>query len=172
MKWWDPELLARVQLLIKVKVTSWHACAAREGRHNYSSNPLQPLCYMGWVVSTTPQPLYPGETPSIHCRRGWWTLGQVWIGTKNFALTGVWSLVCPAHSQSLHQLQYPDCPHFMIQEILSHHPHISDATKAPTMQYPLSFFYAFSVFRLGFSFKTIMNIFFYNCLVFIIINPE
>ena len=26
---------------------------------------------MGWVVNTTPQPLYPRELPSTHCIGGW-----------------------------------------------------------------------------------------------------
>ena len=26
---------------------------------------------MGWVVSTTPQPLYPRERPDTHCTGGW-----------------------------------------------------------------------------------------------------
>jgi hypothetical protein len=25
----------------------------------------------GWVVSTTPQPLYPRERPGTHCTEGW-----------------------------------------------------------------------------------------------------
>ena len=27
--------------------------------------------YMGWVVSTTPRPLYPLERPGSHCTGGW-----------------------------------------------------------------------------------------------------
>jgi hypothetical protein len=67
---------------------------------------------MGWVVSTTPRPLYPRERLGTHCTEGWvgpragldrrlggpqgrsvqkagWAPGPVWTCAKNFAPAGI-----------------------------------------------------------------------------------
>jgi len=48
---------------VEVKAASWHACAGREGRRKYSS--IRKLrARRGWVVITTPRPIYPRERRS------------------------------------------------------------------------------------------------------------
>jgi hypothetical protein len=43
-----------------------------EGKQRYSSTlSLTSALDGGWVVSTTPRPLYPHERPGIHCTGGW-----------------------------------------------------------------------------------------------------
>jgi hypothetical protein len=61
---------------------------------------------MGWVVSTTPQPLYLREKPGTNVQAGW-APGPVWTCAKNFAPTGIRSPDRPARSQSLYRLSYP-----------------------------------------------------------------
>src|SRR5215468_3717085 len=76
----------------------------------------------GWVVSTTPRPLYPRKRPGTHCTGGWvgprkdpvpivqeagWAPGPVWTCAENLAPTGIRSPDRPASSQSLHRLSYP-----------------------------------------------------------------
>jgi hypothetical protein len=39
----------------------------------------------GWVVSTTPRPLYPQERPGIHFTEDWVGPEPVWTCAKNFA---------------------------------------------------------------------------------------
>jgi hypothetical protein len=43
----------------------------------------------GWVVSTTPLPLYPRERPGTHCTGGWVGPRAVWTCAKNLASTGI-----------------------------------------------------------------------------------
>jgi hypothetical protein len=46
----------------------------------------------GWVVSTTPRPLYPRERPGTHLQEAGWALGPVWTCAKNLAPTGIFLL--------------------------------------------------------------------------------
>ena len=47
---------------------------------------------MGWVVNTTPRPLYPRKRPGTHCIGGWVGsragLDVFWTGAENIALPG------------------------------------------------------------------------------------
>jgi hypothetical protein len=43
----------------------------------------------GWVVSTTPRPLYLREIPGTHCIGGWVGPRPFWTCAKNLALTGI-----------------------------------------------------------------------------------
>jgi hypothetical protein len=63
-----------------------------------------------WVISITPQPLYPLErdpVPIVHEAR--WTTGLVLIGVGSPAHKEVQTPDCPAHSRSLYCLCYPGC---------------------------------------------------------------
>jgi hypothetical protein len=53
----------------------------------------------GWVVSITPRPLSPGESPGTHCTGTGWAPGPVWTGVKNLSPTGIRSPDRPARSQ-------------------------------------------------------------------------
>jgi hypothetical protein len=67
---------------------------------------------MGWVVNTTPRPLYAQERGPVPIV--WevgWVLGPVWTGAENLAPTGIRSPDRPARSESLYRLSYP-CPLF------------------------------------------------------------
>jgi hypothetical protein len=61
---------------------------------------------MGWVVNTTPRPLYSRERPGTHCRGGWVAPAPVWTGAENLARpTGIRSLDRPARSKSLQHIK-------------------------------------------------------------------
>ena len=62
---------------------------------------------MGWVVTTTPRPLYPREgDPLPLAQETGWATGPVWTGAQNPALTRIRSLERPVSSESLHRLSY------------------------------------------------------------------
>jgi hypothetical protein len=44
---------------------------AQRGSRGIAILILDPGASWGWVVSTTPRPLYPGERPGSHCIGGW-----------------------------------------------------------------------------------------------------
>jgi len=45
---------------------------------------------MGWVVSSTPRPIYPRKRDSIHVvQEAGWAPGSDWMGADNLANTGV-----------------------------------------------------------------------------------
>ena len=60
----------------------------------------------GWVVSTTPRPLYPQERPGTHCT-GDWVGPRVWTGAEDLAAIGIRSPDRAARSESLYRLSYP-----------------------------------------------------------------
>jgi hypothetical protein len=66
---------------------------------------------VGWVVSTTPRPLYhPGERPGTHhCTGGWvGPQGLGWTGAENLAPhTGIRSADRQSCDESLYRLSYP-----------------------------------------------------------------
>ena len=64
---------------------------------------------MGWVVSTTPRPLYPGKDPVPVVQEAGWAAGPVWTGAENLAPTGIRSPDPdrPDRSESLYRLIYP-----------------------------------------------------------------
>jgi hypothetical protein len=43
----------------------------------------------GWVVSTTPRPLYPAKDPVPIVQEAGWTPGPVWTCAKNLAPTWI-----------------------------------------------------------------------------------
>jgi hypothetical protein len=62
----------------------------------------------GWVVSTTPRPLYPRERPGTHCTGGWMGLRTgLDVCENSRPPTGIRSPDRPASSQSLYRLSYP-----------------------------------------------------------------
>ena len=62
----------------------------------------------GWVVSTTPRPLYPREGPGTHCTGGWMGPRVRLDGCgKSHPHTGIRSPDRPARSESLNRLSYP-----------------------------------------------------------------
>ena len=56
----------------------------------------------GWVVSTTPRPLYPQERPGTHCTGDW----TIWTDAGNLASTGILSPDRPVRSESLYRQRY------------------------------------------------------------------
>ena len=81
-----------------------------EGEQMYSSTLPSTSAIDGWVVSTTPRPLYPpGQTRyPLYWRLGG-PPGPVWTGAENLVPppTGIRS---PARSESLYRLRYPGPP--------------------------------------------------------------
>jgi hypothetical protein len=61
----------------------------------------------GWVVSTTPRPLYPLERPGTHCTGGWVGPRAVLDLCEKSRPAGIRSLGRPDRSQSLCRLSYP-----------------------------------------------------------------
>jgi hypothetical protein len=61
----------------------------------------------GWVVSTTPRPLYPGKDPVPIVQEAGWAPGPVWTCAKTLAPTGIRSPDRPARNQSLYRMSYP-----------------------------------------------------------------
>jgi hypothetical protein len=62
----------------------------------------------GWMVSTTPRPLYPGNDLVPTVQEAGWAPGPVWTCAKNLVPTGIRSPDRSAVSQSLYRLSYPD----------------------------------------------------------------
>jgi hypothetical protein len=60
----------------------------------------------GWVVSTTPRPLYPRKDPVLIVQEAGRAPGPVWTCAKNLVQTGIRSPDRPARSQSLYRLRY------------------------------------------------------------------
>jgi hypothetical protein len=59
----------------------------------------------GWVVSTTPRPLYPREREPVPIvQEAGWAPGPVWTGTASLALTDIRSPDRPARSESIYRL--------------------------------------------------------------------
>jgi len=62
----------------------------------------------GWVVSSTPRPLFnPGKDPVTIVQEAGWAPGPVWIGAENLVPTGNRSPDRQGRSQSLYRLRYP-----------------------------------------------------------------
>jgi hypothetical protein len=62
---------------------------------------------MGWVVNTTPRPLYPREIDPVPIvQEAGWASGPAWTDAENLAHTGIRSPDRPARSQSLYRLSY------------------------------------------------------------------
>jgi hypothetical protein len=94
-------------MIVKVKITPWHAYADTKRRQRYSSNP-----FTTWyqkevgVQHLTPRTLPAGKTRYPLYRR----LGVPWGGLdvmENLAFTRIQSLDHPARSESLYRLHYP-----------------------------------------------------------------
>jgi hypothetical protein len=60
----------------------------------------------GWVVSTTPRPLYSREKPGTHCTRGWVGPRAGLDVCETSHPTGIMSPDSPASSESLYRLSY------------------------------------------------------------------
>jgi hypothetical protein len=59
----------------------------------------------GWVVNSTPRPLYPRERDTVPIAQGTgWDPGRVWTGAEYLASTGIRSPDRPARSESLYRL--------------------------------------------------------------------
>jgi hypothetical protein len=79
---------------------------AQRGSRGIALHILDLGAWRGWVVSTTPRPLYPRERPVPIIQEAGWAPGPVWTCAENLAPTGIRSPDCPAHSQSLYRLSY------------------------------------------------------------------
>ena len=65
----------------------------------------------GWVVNTTPRPLYPRDRdPVLIVQEAGWAPGPVATGAENLAPTAIRSPDRPARSESLYRLRYPGPP--------------------------------------------------------------
>jgi hypothetical protein len=77
----------------------------------------------GWVVSTTPRPLYPGKDPVLLVQETGLAPGPVWTCAKNLFANGIWSPDRPARSQSLYRLSYPGTMYCTDLKIILYHMH-------------------------------------------------
>jgi hypothetical protein len=78
---------------------------------------------MGWVVNSTPRPLYPRErdpVPIVY--DAGWAPGPVWTAAKNLAPTGIRSPDRRARSESLYRLSYPGPLHIYDDSHLTKRP--------------------------------------------------
>jgi hypothetical protein len=64
------ELITYQGVIVKVKVPR-NRPEGPEGGRGIALLFLDLCARRGWVVSTTPRPLYPRERPGIHCTEGW-----------------------------------------------------------------------------------------------------
>jgi hypothetical protein len=61
----------------------------------------------GWVVKTTPRPLYPRQSDPVPIvQEAGWRPGPVWTGAEHLATTGIRSLDRPARNESLYRIRY------------------------------------------------------------------
>jgi hypothetical protein len=72
----------------------------------------------GWVVSTTPLPLYPRERPDTHCTGGWVGPRAGLDVCEKSHPTGIRSPGRPVRSQSLYRLSYP--AHWLYESVASY----------------------------------------------------
>jgi hypothetical protein len=94
------------QFLVKVKFTLYRPWRAQSGSRGIALLILNLGARRGWVVSTTPQPLYPRERSGTHRTRGWVGPRAGLEVAKNIAPAGMRSPDCPARSQSIYRLSY------------------------------------------------------------------
>jgi hypothetical protein len=83
---------------------------AQKGVRGITLHSLDLGARRGWVVSTTPRPLYPRERPGNHCTGGW--MGpraglDLCKKSRPYRYFFFRSLDRPARSQSLYRLGYP-----------------------------------------------------------------
>jgi len=91
-----------------------------------------------WVISTTPQPLYPLERDPVHIvQEAGWATGLVWMGVESPAHKRVQTPDCPAHSRSLYCLCYPGC---LIREWNSMFVNIIDSSNLSPLSSNVSLF--------------------------------
>ena len=79
----------------------------------------------GWVVSTTPRPLYPQKDPVPIVLEAGWAPGPVWTGAENLSPTRIRSQDRPARSESLYRLSYRGphtVPHYLIKDTIFEKP--------------------------------------------------
>ena len=63
---------------------------------------------MGWLVITTPRPLYPRERDPVPIvQEAGWAPGLFWTGAENLAPTRIRSLYRPARNELLYRLSCP-----------------------------------------------------------------
>jgi hypothetical protein len=86
---------------IKVKVILYRPPRAQRGSRGIALLILNLGARRGWVVSTTPRPVYPGKDPVPIVQEAGWAPGPVWTCAKNLVPTGIRSPDHPARSQSL-----------------------------------------------------------------------
>jgi hypothetical protein len=84
---WCQKLKQRIILQeksIKVKFMLEQAAKTQRGSRGIAVL-FNLVARWGWVVSATPRPLYPQESPGTHCTciAGW--VGPVWTGAENLA---------------------------------------------------------------------------------------
>jgi hypothetical protein len=105
--------------MVKVKVPYNRPWRAQRGIRGIASLIRDLGTEMGWVVSTTPQPLYSREDPVPIVQEAGSAPGPVWMCTKNLTPTRIRSPDHPARGQSLYRLSYPS-PCFMVHMVNFH----------------------------------------------------
>jgi hypothetical protein len=103
--WVDPRIIVRLQELGKCKVTPYRL-KSPEGFKGIALLCLDLGAIRGWVVITTPRPLYPRERSGTHCTGGWvGPRGGLDRCGKSRPYRGS-NPNRPARSQSLYRLSY------------------------------------------------------------------
>jgi len=91
----------------KDKFTLQQAIKAQKGNNVIAVLSFYFGARWGWVVKTTPRPLYPRQSDPVHIvQEAGWRPGPVWTGAEDLATTRIWSLDRPARSESLCWIRY------------------------------------------------------------------
>jgi len=91
---------------VKVKISAWYACANREARRTYSSNLFTMSTLDECELSTLgPGRFNPYKDPVTVVQEVGLASGPIWMSTKNFNPTGIWSPDRPSLIKSLYRLR-------------------------------------------------------------------
>ena len=106
---WPDIVTKKVKCTLVQALRLCTGCTAHRGSRGITLLFLDHCDRRGWGVSVTPQLLFtPGKDPVPILQEAGWAPGPVWTRAENLAHTRIRSPDCPACSQSLYWLSYPD----------------------------------------------------------------